>query len=137
VDHALSTRRFLMMLVITFAALGVILAALGIYGVISYSVTQKTRDIGICMALGASPGIVQRQILAKSMGLALIGVAAGALASLFVVRLIGALLFATSPWDATTFAAVSLVLFAVALVSGYLPARRASHIDPMVAMRNN
>ncbi|MGA7343352.1 MAG: ABC transporter permease [Terracidiphilus sp.] len=137
VDHANSPRRFFMVLVGAFAGLGLFLAALGIYGVISYSVTRQTQEIGIRMALGATMGRVQRQVLAGTLRLALIGIALGAVASLATARLIASLLFATSPWDAATYAGMALALTAVAAVSGYLPARRASRIDPMVALRAN
>ncbi len=137
VDHANSPRRFFMFLVSAFAALGLLLAALGIYGVISYSVTRQTQEIGIRMALGATMARVQRQVLAGTLRLALTGILLGALASLAVARLISSLLFATSPWDVATYLGMAAVLLAVAVVSGYLPARRASHIDPMVALRAN
>jgi predicted permease len=137
VDHANSSRRFFMFLVGAFAALGLLLAALGIYGVISYSVTRQTQEIGIRMALGATMGGVQRQVLAGTLRLALIGIFLGAVASLAVARLISALLFATSPWDLATYAGMAAALLAVAVLSGYLPARRASRIDPMVALRAN
>jgi ABC-type antimicrobial peptide transport system permease subunit len=112
-----------------------LLAALGIYGVISYSVTRRTQEIGIRMALGASAGRVQRQVLTGTLRLALAGVVLGAAASLAVAKLIASLLFATSPWDMATYAAMAFTLFAVAALSGYIPARRASHINPMVALR--
>jgi predicted permease len=137
VDHANSPRRFFMFLVGAFAALGLLLAALGIYGVISYSVTRQTQEIGIRMALGATMGRVQRQVLAGTLRLALIGILLGATASLAVARLIASLLFATSPWDFATYLGMAAALLAVAVVSGYLPARRASRIDPMVALRAN
>jgi predicted permease len=137
VDHANSPRRFFMFLVGAFAALGLLLAALGIYGVISYSVTRQTQEIGIRMALGATMGGVQRQVLAGTLRLALIGIFLGAVASLAVARLISALLFATSPWDLATYVGMAAALLAVAVLSGYLPARRASRIDPMVALRAN
>jgi len=137
VDHANSPRQFFMMLVASFAALGLILAALGIYGVISYSVTQRTQEIGIRMALGATMGLVQRSVLARTLRLALIGIAAGAVASLLVSRAIAALLFDTAPGDPITFAAMVLLIGGVALLAGYIPARRASRINPMVALRNN
>jgi predicted permease len=137
VDHANSPRRFFMLLVASFAGLGLLLAALGIYGVISYSVTQRTQEIGIRMALGASRSNVVGGVIAKTLRLALVGVAAGTIASLLVSRAIAALLFNTAPTDPITFAAMVLLLGTVALVAGYLPARRASRINPMVALRNN
>jgi predicted permease len=137
VDHANSPRRFFLLLVGSFAALGLILAAIGIYGVISYSVTQRTQEIGIRMALGATRANVVGSVLSRTLRLALIGVAAGALASLLVSRAIAALLFNTAPGDPVAFAAMVLLLGAVALVAGYLPARRAARINPMVALRNN
>jgi predicted permease len=135
VDHSVSPRRFFVMLVSAFAGLGLLLAALGIYGVISYSVTRQTQEIGIRMALGAGMGRVQSQVLAGTLRLALAGIVVGAVASLAVAKLIATLLFDTSPWDAGTYIGMALVLLLVALVSGYLPARRASRISPMVALR--
>jgi predicted permease len=137
VSHATSPRRFFMLLVASFAGLGLLLAALGIYGVISYSVTQRTQEIGIRMALGSTAGKVQRNVLGGTLRLALVGIAAGATASLVVSRAIVALLFDTAPSDPITFAATVLLIGAVALLAGYIPARRASRIDPMVALRNN
>jgi predicted permease len=137
VDHANSPRRSFMFLVAAFAGLGLLLAALGIYGVISYSVTRQTQEIGIRMALGATMARVQRQVLAGTLRLALTGIVLGAVASLTVARLIASLLFATSPWDWATYFGMAVALLAVALVSGYLPARRAAHTNPMVALRAN
>ena len=136
VDRAVSPRRFFMLLVAAFAGLGMLLAALGIYGVISYSVAQKTQEIGVRMALGASAGRVRRGVILNTLRLALAGIVVGTAASVASARLIASLLFATSPWDVTTYAGVMLSLIAVALLSGYLPARRASGIDPMTALRN-
>ena len=137
VSHAVSPRRFFMLLVAAFAGLGLMLAALGIYGVISYSVTRQTQEIGIRMALGASSSLVQRQVLSGTLRLALIGILIGTVASLAVARLIATLLFATSPWDVTTYVAMAVGLLLVAALSGYIPARRASRINPMVALRAN
>jgi predicted permease len=137
VDRAVSPRRFFILLVATFAGLGLLLAALGIYGVISYSVMQRTQEIGIRMALGATTAQVQLRVIAKTLRLTLIGIATGGVASLFVARTIASLLFGTTPTDPVTFAAVMMTLAVVALFAGYLPARKASRIDPMVALRNN
>ena len=126
-----------MLLVAAFATLGILLVALGIYGVISYSVTQRTQEIGIRMALGATMAQVQRSVIAKTLRLALIGIAAGAVASLLLSKAIAALLFNTAPTDPVTFAAMVLLIGTVALLAGYIPARRASRINPMVALRNN
>jgi predicted permease len=137
VDHANSPRQFFMMLVASFATLGLLLAALGIYGVISYSVTRQTQEIGIRMALGATMGRVQLSVIGKTLRLALIGIGAGGIASLIASRAIAALLFDTAPSDPITFAAMVLLIGTVALLAGYIPARRASRINPMVALRNN
>jgi predicted permease len=135
VDHANSPRRFFMMLVGSFAVLGLLLAALGIYGVISYSVTRQTQEIGIRMALGANAGDVQRRVLMSTLRLAVIGVAAGAAVSLGTARLVASLLYATSPWDMATYCGMAVALLGVAAVAGYLPALRASRISPLVALR--
>jgi predicted permease len=137
VDHANSPRRFFMMLVAAFATLGMLLAALGIYGLISYSVTRRTQEIGIRMALGASAGMVQRHVLAGTLRLAITGIVIGTVASLGVARIIASLLFETSPWDLATYAVMALALFSVAAMSGYIPALRASHLDAMDALRTN
>jgi predicted permease len=137
VIHANSSRQFFMLLVAAFAALGIVLAALGIYGVISYSVTQRTQEIGIRMALGATASEVQRSVIVKTLRLALVGIVAGAVASLVVSRAVAALLFNTRSNDPITFAAMVVLIGAVALLAGYIPARRASRVNPMVALRNN
>lgn len=137
VDHAVSPRRFFVVLVSVFAVLGLVLAALGIYGVISYSVTQKTQEIGIRMALGATQGRVQIDVLTKTLRMVLVGAAVGVVVSLAISRLIATLLFGTSASDPATFAGMMLLLGAVAFVAGYIPARRASQIDPSIALRNS
>jgi ABC-type antimicrobial peptide transport system permease subunit len=135
VDHTTSPRRFFVLLVGTFAGLGILLALLGIYGVISYSVTRQTQEIGIRMALGATTGRVQRGVIWKTLRLALIGITVGLFASIVVARLIASLLFQTAPTDPFAFAGMVILLSAVALLAGYLPARRASKIHPLVALR--
>ena len=137
VDHAVSPRRFFVLLVAIFAGLGLILAWLGIYGVISYSVTQRTQEIGIRMALGASQGRVQMAVIGKTLLLALIGIATGTVASFAISSLIASLLFGTRATDQATFLSMILLLLLVALLAGYIPARRASRINPMIALRNN
>ncbi len=137
VDHATSPRRFFVLLVGVFAGLGLLLASLGIFGVISYSVTRQTQEIGIRMALGASRSRVQLDVISRTLRLALIGIGIGVIASVAAARLIASLLFHTAPTDPLTFAGMVALLGGVALFAGYLPARRASKIDPMVALRTN
>lgn len=137
VDRATSPRRFFVLLVGTFACLGLILASLGIYGVISYSVTRQKQGIGIRMALGATPTQVQLEVIRKTLRLALIGITLGIVASFLVARLIASLLFQTAPTDPLTFLGMMVLLGVVALLAGYLPARRASQIDPMAALRTD
>ena len=137
VDHATSPRRFFVLLVATFAALGLLLASLGIYGVISYAVTRQTQEIGIRMALGATRSKVQLSVIGKTLRLAAIGIAVGAVLSFVLARGIASLLYGTEPTDPVTFAGMVVLLGLVALVAGYLPARRASRIDPMIALRTN
>jgi predicted permease len=137
VDHAVSPRRFFVLLVTSFGAFGLILAALGIYGVISYSVTRRTHEIGIRMALGASPAQVQLGVMARTLRLIIAGLCLGLLASFACASLIASLLFGITPADPLTFAATAVVLSSIALAAGYLPSRRASKIDPMSALRAN
>ena len=137
VDHAVSPRRFFALLVAIFAGLGLLLASLGIYGVISYSVTRQTQEIGIRMALGATTERVRRDVIARTMRLVMAGIAVGGITSLIAARWIAALLFRTEPTDPAAFAGTVLLLSAVALVAGYIPARRASRIDPLVALRGS
>ena len=136
VDHSISPRRFFVYLVGIFAALGLFLAALGIYGVISYSVTRQAQEFGIRMALGATPGIVQRSVLGRTLKLALVGLAVGAVGSLAASQIIASLLFHTEPNDPVTLAVVMLLLVSVALLAGYFPALRATRIDPVSVLRS-
>jgi predicted permease len=135
VDKAVSPRRFIVMLLGSFAVFALILASLGVYGLISYSVNQRTQEIGIRMALGASAQNVQRRIIGQTLWLAAIGMAIGTVASWVMVRGAGGLLFGVTPRDPGTFMGMVVVLTVVALVAGYVPARRASRVDPMVALR--
>jgi putative ABC transport system permease protein len=132
---SLSRARFSALLLTIFAAVAMILASVGIYGVMSYSVTQRTHELGIRIALGAKTQDVIQLIVGQGMLLALIGVTIGLVAAFFLTRLISTLLFGVSATDITTFAAVSLLLAAVALVACFVPARRAAKTDPMVALR--
>jgi ABC-type antimicrobial peptide transport system permease subunit len=136
VSHAVSPRRFFMLLVGAMAGLGVLLAALGIHGVIAYSVTRQSRDIGVRMALGATAGRVRRDILLATLRVTLAGLAAGIGASLTASRFITSLLFGTSPWDALTYVSMAAIFLTVSLISGYLPARRASRIDPLSVLKS-
>jgi ABC-type antimicrobial peptide transport system permease subunit len=135
VDRAVSPRRFLVSLLGGFALLAVLLASLGIYGVVSYGVNQRVPEIGVRMALGATAADVRRQIVRDTLILAFAGIAVGAVAAFALSRVIGSLLFATSATDPLTFTAMVGVLALVALAAAYVPARRASQIDPMRALR--
>jgi predicted permease len=135
VDRAVSPRRFFMLLVAAFAALGLLLAALGIYGVISYAVTRQTQEFGIRMALGATPAVVQRSVLLSTLKLAGIGIALGVFASFACSQVMTSLLFQTEPSDPATFVAVMILLVTVATIAGYVPALRATRIHPAVALR--
>ena len=117
-------------------ALGLLLACMGVYGMVGYSVAQRTRDIGIRVALGAAPSQVLHLILREAMRPVLAGLVIGLAAATAVSRVLAAVLFGLSPLDAISFAGVSLLLSAVALLAGWLPARRAMRVDPMVALRH-
>ena len=135
VAQSVAQRRFGMFLVAIFAALALILAVVGIYGVVSYSVAQRTNEIGVRMALGASANDVLKMILKNGMTLALIGVGVGLAGAFAVTRLMVAVLFDVKPTDVATFAIVSVGLIFVALLACYVPARRAMKVDPLVALR--
>jgi putative ABC transport system permease protein len=130
VRSSVAARRFTMILMVVFAALAVVLAGVGIYGVISYSVSQRTHEIGIRMALGAQKGDVVLWVVRQGMALVLLGVAGGVLAAAFATRLLARLLYGVKPTDPATFITVSLILAAVAFLACYIPARRASQVNP-------
>jgi len=135
VDRSVSPRRFVVLMLGGFAAFALVLASLGIYALISYSVGQRTQEIGIRMALGASARDVQTRIVGQTLRLAAIGMAIGVVASWAVAQSLSGLLFGVTATDPATFAGMLLVLALVATLAGYVPARRASRIDPLVALR--
>jgi predicted permease len=137
VDRAVSPRRFLVLLLGGFAAFALILASLGIYAVISFSVSQRVQEIGIRMALGASATDLQRRIVLRTLGLAALGLALGMAGSRVLSSALGSLLFGITTGDPVTFIEVGALLIAVSAIAGYIPAWKASRIDPMVALRSN
>jgi ABC-type antimicrobial peptide transport system permease subunit len=136
VDRAASPRQFVVILLGGFAAFALILASLGIYAVISYSVSQRQNEIGIRMALGASPGTVRQLILGETLRLAGIGAAIGFVGALAATRLARSLLYGVTATDPVTFGGMIAVLGCVALLAGYLPALRAARIEPVTLLRS-
>jgi predicted permease len=137
VDKAVSPRRFVVVLLGGFAVFALVLASLGIYGVVSYGVSQRTQEIGIRMALGASASRLQAGIIGQTLGLAAAGILMGVLASRLLAQALGGMLFGVTATDPVTFLAMPVILTLVAVLAGYLPARRASRIDPSIALRAN
>ena len=135
VSASLSQRRFSMEMVGMFALTALLLAGLGIYGVISYMVSERTHEIGIRLALGAQHASIVRMILRQGMGLAIVGAAIGLVGALIVSRLMAGLLYGVKLTDPLTFAGVAILLVGVALIACYVPARRAMGVDPIVALR--
>ena len=135
VSASLAQRRFAMQIVGLFGVLALFLAAIGIYGVMAYSVTQRTREIGIRLALGASTKSILSWLLGQGMRLTLVGVAVGLVGAFALTRLLRGLLFGIAPTDVRTYIALTLLLALVALLACYIPARRATKVDPLVALR--
>jgi putative ABC transport system permease protein len=135
VGASVAPQRFNMSLLGLFAALGLVLAAVGIYGVIAYGVSQRTHEIGLRMALGAQAGDVMKMVVGRGMALAMIGVAVGLVASYALTRLMKTLLFGVSATDPLTFTVIALSLGLIALMACWIPARRAAKVDPMIALR--
>ena len=128
--------RFNMLLLMMLGAAGLVLAAVGVYGVIAYSVSQRTHELGVRMALGAEPGRVSAMVVRQGAVLAAVGLVLGVVASLLATRALTSLLFGVTPSDPLTYAAVAVLLAAVALLASYVPARRAATVDPMIALRS-
>jgi len=133
---SLARRRLYMILLGVFAGAALLLASVGIYGVVSYSVNQRTQEMGIRIAVGAERGDVLRLVLGQGARAALLGIAAGIAAALVLTRLMASLLFDVSATDPLTYLAVATLLTLVALSASYIPARRAMRVDPMVALRH-
>jgi putative ABC transport system permease protein len=134
-SFAVAKRRLLAALLDGFTGLALLLAVIGIYGVLSYLVTQRTHEIGLRIALGAEKLDVLKMVIGHGLKLAFVGVAIGILGALGLTRFVSSLLYGVKPTDPLTFIAVSVILIAVALLACYIPARRATKVDPMVALR--
>jgi putative ABC transport system permease protein len=134
-DESLVQQRFRTWLISGFAALALLLSAIGIYALISYSVSQRTREIGVRVALGAQPSNVLVMVLREGLQLLVFGLLLGWIGALATTRVLRSLLYSTSVTDAVSFGATSITLIAVALLACYIPARRATKVDPMVALR--
>lgn len=132
---SVASSRFVMLLLGSFSVLALGLAAVGLYGAMSYLVTQRTQELGLRMALGASRTDVFKLVVGKGMSLALIGIAIGLVASLALTRVMRSLLFEVTPTDVLTFVIVPVVLLTVTLLACYIPARRATNVDPLTALR--
>jgi len=132
----LAPRRFIMILLSLFAGIALILATVGVYGLLHYSTTQQTREIAIRMALGAERVKVRRMVLRQGLRLTLLGVILGVAGAIALTRVLSSFLYDVTPTDPPTLAFVSLILTGIALLASYLPARRAARVDPMEALRH-
>lgn len=133
--NGLAPTRFAMALLMAFAVIALALAAVGIYGVVAYSISQRTQEIGVRVALGAEPGTIVRLVLGDGLRLAVAGLVIGVVVAIAAMRVLRSMLYGVSPVDPLTFAAVALLVTAIALVASYIPARRALRIDPAEALR--
>jgi ABC-type antimicrobial peptide transport system permease subunit len=136
IDRSLGAERLFASLMSAFGAMAMILAAIGLYGVMAFAVTRRTPEIGIRIALGAQRGDVQWMVLRQSLAMALWGIAVGVPGALALARLVRTLLYGVEPGDPASVAGAVMVIAAVAGLAAWIPARRASHIDPMAALRN-
>jgi putative ABC transport system permease protein len=133
---SLARRRFSMTLLAGFAALALALTAVGLYGVMAYTVVRRTRELGIRLALGASSASVLRGVLGRGLAVVAVGIAVGVIGAIALTRLLGALLYEVRPTDPAIFATIIVLLAGVGLVASYLPARRATRVDPVIALRS-
>jgi ABC-type antimicrobial peptide transport system permease subunit len=136
VFRSLARQRFAMVMLTAFAGFALLLATVGIYGVMSHLVSQRTRDIGIRMALGAEKRAILGMVFKQGAGLAIAGIVAGLVGASFLTGLMTTLLYGVSPTDIVTLASVAALLGGVAFAASYLPARRATHVDPLIALRD-
>jgi putative ABC transport system permease protein len=137
--ESIASQQFPMFMLGAFALLALLLATVGIYGVITYMTTERTHEIGVRMALGADRGSILRMVVGGGIRLALIGIAIGVAAAIILGRILSSfsnLLYGVQPWDPLTMIAISLVLICATLLACYLPARRAAGVDPMIALRH-
>jgi putative ABC transport system permease protein len=136
VDDTLAQRKLITWTIASAAITSLLLAVLGLYSVVAYTVAQQTREIGVRMALGAAPGNIRDWVLKRGVVLVALGILAGIAGSMVVSRLLGSLVYDVSAWDPVTYGAVALLLGLTALLACWIPARRAARIDPLVALRS-
>ncbi len=134
-SYSLRPRRFTLLLFVSFAAAALLLAIVGVYGVLSHGTAERAREIGVRIALGAQPGDIVRMVMRQGLGSACVGIVIGLLGSAAATRVLSGLLFSVTPFDAVTFGAVSAIMLATAMLACYVPARRATRVDPLVALR--